>query len=123
MRKIQSITHTQKAISTLLQSKEYSFDETQRAFYNFFREFALRTGINVELFSSKEKLGKYQGEQGSWNKNTKTIRIDINAGLKNVSDRKEIKHGMLNTFSHELTHIAELSGFLGRTARSYSQRT
>ena len=71
----------------------------------------MRTGINVELFSSKEKLGKYQGEQGSWNKNTKTIRIDINAGLKNVSDRKEIKHGMLNTFSHELTHIAELSGF------------
>lgn len=91
--------------------KGIQLDETQRAFYNFFREFALRTGINVELFSSKEKLGKYQGEQGSWNKNTKTIRIDINAGLKNVSDRKEIKHGMLNTFSHELTHIAELSGF------------
>lgn len=91
--------------------KGIQLDETQRAFYNFFREFALRTGINVELFSSKEKLGKYQGEQGSWNKNTKTIRVDINAGLKNVSDRKEIKHGMLNTFSHELTHIAELSGF------------
>lgn len=91
--------------------KGIQLDETQRAFYNFFREFALRTGINVELFSSKEISGKYQGEQGSWNKNTKTIRIDINAGLKNVSDRKEIKHGMLNTFSHELTHIAELSGF------------
>lgn len=91
--------------------KGIQLDETQRAFYNFFREFALRTGINVELFSSKEKLGKYQGEQGSWNKNTKTIRVDINAGLKNVSDRAKIKHGMLNTFSHELTHIAELSGF------------
>ena len=91
--------------------KGIQLDETQRAFYNFFREFALRTGINVELFSSKEISGKYQGEQGSWNKNTKTIRVDINAGLKNVSDRAKIKHGMLNTFSHELTHIAELSGF------------
>lgn len=91
--------------------KGIQLDETQRAFYNFFREFALRTGINVELFSSKEISGKYQGEQGSWDKNTKTIRVDINAGLKNVSDRAKIKHGMLNTFSHELTHIAELSGF------------
>lgn len=91
--------------------KGIQLDETQRAFYNFFREFALRTGINVELFSSKEKSGKYQGEQGSWNKNTKTIRVDINAGLMSVKDRAEIKHGMLNTFSHELTHIAELSGF------------
>lgn len=91
--------------------KGIQLDETQRAFYNFFREFALRTGINVELFSSKEMSGKYQGEQGSWNKNTKTIRVDINAGLKTVSDRAKIKHGMLNTFSHELTHIAELSGF------------
>ena len=91
--------------------KGIQLDETQRAFYNFFREFALRTGINVELFSSKEKSGKYQGEQGSWDKNTKTIRVDINAGLMSVKDRAEIKHGMLNTFSHELTHIAELSGF------------
>ncbi len=91
--------------------KGIQLNETQRAFYNFFREFALRTGINVELFSSEEKQGKYQGEQGSWNKNTKTIRVDINAGLMSEADRKEIKHGMLNTFSHELTHIAELSGF------------
>ena len=91
--------------------KGIQLDETQRAFYNFFREFALRTGINVELFSSKEKSGKYQGEQGSWDKNTKTIRVDINAGLMSVNDRGEIKHGMLNTFSHELTHIAESSGF------------
>ncbi|MGN0502465.1 MAG: hypothetical protein ACI4HN_06030 [Ruminococcus sp.] len=91
--------------------KGIQLNETQRAFYNFFREFALRTGINVELFSSKEKSGKYQGEQGSWDKNTKTIRVDINAGLMSVKDRGEIKHGMLNTFSHELTHIAELSGF------------
>lgn len=91
--------------------KGIQLDETQRVFYNFFREFALRTGINVELFSSKEKSGKYQGEQGSWNKATNTIRIDINAGLMSEADRKNIKHGMLNTFSHELTHIAELSGF------------
>ena len=91
--------------------KGIQLDETQRAFYNFFREFALRTGLNVELFSSKEKSGKYQGEQGSWDKNAKTIRVDINAGLMSVKDRAEIKHGMFNTFSHELTHIAELSGF------------
>lgn len=91
--------------------KGIKLDETQRAFYNFFREFALRTGINVELFSSKVVEGEYKGEQGSWNKNTKTIRVDINAGLKDVSDFGEIKHGMLNTFSHELTHIAEHSGF------------
>lgn len=91
--------------------KGIQLNETQRAFYNFFREFALRTGINVELFSSKEKSGKYQGEQGSWDKYTKTFRVDINAGLMSVKDRAKIKHGMLNTFSHELTHIAELSGF------------
>lgn len=91
--------------------KGIQLDETQRAFYNFLREFALRTGINVELFSSKAVEGEYKGEQGSWDKNTKTIRVDINAGLMSEADRKEIKHGMLNTFSHELTHIAELSGF------------
>lgn len=91
--------------------KDIKLNDTQKAFYNFFREFALRTGINVELFSSNVIEGEYKGEQGSWNNSTKTIRIDINAGLVSVTDRGEIKHGMLNTFSHELTHIAENSGF------------
>lgn len=29
----------------------------------------------------------------------------------NESDKENIKHGMLNTFAHELTHVAENSGF------------
>lgn len=87
--------------------KDMKLNDTQRAFYDFFREFALRTGINIELFASEDAYGKYQGEQGSWDKNTKTVRIDINAGLKSVDEKGKIKHGMLNTFAHELTHIAE----------------
>lgn len=90
--------------------KGIKLNETQKVFYNFLREFALRTGINIELFASEVVDGKYVGEQGSFNKNTGTIRIDINAGLKKVN-KKDIKHGMLNTFAHELTHVAELGGF------------
>lgn len=90
--------------------KGIELNDTQKAFYNFLREFALRTGINIELFASEVVDGQYIGEQGSFNKNTGTIRIDINAGLKKVN-ANDVKHGMLNTFAHELTHVAELGGF------------
>ncbi len=90
--------------------KDIELSDTQKAFYDFLREFALRTGIKIELFASEVVNGEYIGEQGSFDKNTGTIHIDINAGLKNVS-KNDVKHGMLNTFSHELTHVAERGGF------------
>ena len=90
--------------------KDIDLNDTQKAFYNFLREFALRTGLKIELFASEVVDGQYIGKQGSFEKETGTIQIDINAGLKKVN-KNDVKHGMLKTFAHELTHVAELGGF------------
>lgn len=56
--------------------------------------------IDIEVFESTARMGKYIGEQGSYSDGK--IRIDLNAGKNFTYDVAE--SAMLRTLSHELTH-------------------
>ena len=56
--------------------------------------------IDIEVFESSARMGKYIGEQGSYSDGK--IRIDLNAGKNFTYDVAE--SAMLRTLSHELTH-------------------
>ena len=56
--------------------------------------------IDIEVFESGARMGKYIGEQGSYSDGK--IRIDLNAGKNFTYDVAE--SAMLRTLSHELTH-------------------
>lgn len=61
-------------------------------------------GINIELFESKaDKDGNYQGERGSYDPKTNTMRLDVRAGVNKVGD-SYAGTTMLKTVAHELTH-------------------
>ncbi len=61
-------------------------------------------GVDVELYSSKHKMGVFQGDNGSYDPKTGKIRIDINAGVSEVS-KIITDSAMMRTMSHELTHF------------------
>ena len=64
-------------------------------------------GMNVEVFESKANAnGRYTEENGSYNKATNTIRLDINAGRYYTGDSMA-QTAMLRTMSHELTHAMQ----------------
>lgn len=64
-------------------------------------------GMNVEIFESKaDSEGKYTAENGSYNKGTNTIRLDVNAG-RNYKGDSMAQTAMLRTMSHELTHAMQ----------------
>lgn len=89
--------------------KGIRLNETQKTGVNFLKMLSEVTGVNVELFrSGTNEQGVKIGENGSYNRNTHTLRVDIDAGINNINDT-DIKHLILNTISHELTHIAELN--------------
>lgn len=73
-------------------------------------------GINVEIFESKaDKNGRLQGENGSFDPSTRTLRLDINAGFSTATGNRNslnaaMRYGMINTAAHELTHIAKEGG-------------
>lgn len=59
-------------------------------------------GFNLKLVASTANAeGKYTTENGSWDRNTRTLTIDINAGrISNES----ANYAMMQTAGHELTH-------------------
>ena len=64
-------------------------------------------GMNVEVFESKANAnGRFTEENGSYNKATNTIRLDINAGRYYTGDSMA-QTAMLRTMSHELTHAMQ----------------
>lgn len=64
-------------------------------------------GMNVEVFESKANAkGRFTEENGSYNKATNTIRLDINAGRYYTGDSMA-QTAMLRTMSHELTHTMQ----------------
>ena len=68
------------------------------------------TGVNIVLTKSKtDANGDFTDPNGAFNpKKPNELRIDINAGLKNISDVGELeKYVLLRTFSHEFTHFIE----------------
>ena len=82
-----------------------NLNETQKAAVNVAQILTQVTGVNYEFFeSSQDEQGKYVGENGSHNRNTNTIRIDINAGMKGSTEGNNI---MIVTLAHELTHYIE----------------
>lgn len=73
---------------------------------------ANRFGVNIQAITGVNPDGSFSGEQGSYNENTNTIRIAINAGLYDQhSDMANV--AMLRTLSHELTHSFRRNNFEG----------
>lgn len=64
-------------------------------------------GVNVVFFESKaDEMGRYTRENGSYNRKTNTIYIDVNAG-RNYKGDSMTKTALLRTLSHEVTHAIQ----------------
>lgn len=88
-------------------------NKEQRSTLKGIKAFAELTGLNIEMFASKsDNNGDYIGEQGSWNAETKTLRLDINSGKRSVNNAN-INHAITNTMAHELTHTAAEGKYFG----------
>lgn len=88
-------------------------NKEQRSTLKGIKAFAELTGLNIEMFASKsDNNGDYIGEQGSWNAETKTLRLDINSGKRSVNNAN-INHAVTNTMAHELTHTAAEGKYFG----------
>ena len=82
--------------------------ENQKDSVEYVNKAAEYSGFNVEWFKSEADAdgNVITPENGSYNSATNTIRLDINAGQKNI--KQALTQGaVISTFSHELTHIAE----------------
>lgn len=80
-------------------------NDTQRAAVDLANTLSDVTGATYEFFESKKnENGKYQGENGSYNRKENKIRIDINAGMISSTEGNNL---MVVTLAHELTHYAE----------------
>jgi N12 class adenine-specific DNA methylase len=87
-----------------------AFNDPRGKAYKSLSTIAKVTGINIVLYKSKTDAdGNFIDVQGEFDpKNPNEIRIDINAGLENISDVAELeKYVLLRTFSHEFTHFIE----------------
>lgn len=84
---------------------ESRLDDTQKAAVNVARVLSDVTGCKFVFFESeKNNEGKYVGENGSYNRRTNELRVDINAGKITENQGHNM---MITTLSHELTHYAE----------------
>ena len=84
--------------------------DTRGKAYKALSTIAKVTGIDIVLYKSQtDENGDFIGEQGKFNPaKPNEIRIDIHAGLTNISDVGELaKYALLRTFSHEFTHFIE----------------
>lgn len=68
---------------------------------------------NLEVIESKVENGRYVGENGSWNPNTRTIYIDVHAGRNRLTDSNSY---IVSTLSHEITH-----SFEGAASEEYAE--
>ena len=84
--------------------------DTRGKAYKAISTIAKATGVNIVLYKSQTDAdGNFIGEQGMFDPNNPNeLRIDINAGLDNISDVGELeKYVLLRTFGHEFTHFIE----------------
>ncbi|MBR6743848.1 MAG: class I SAM-dependent methyltransferase, partial [Clostridia bacterium] len=100
---------TVKGENVTIADLKTTFNDTQNTAYKILCTFAEATGIDIVLYQSEaNENGKFEEAQGKFSRKTDKIRIDINAGLTNVKDVKDLaKYTMLRTFSHEFTHFLE----------------
>jgi len=93
-------------VNNIPSGTKLTFEQNQMK--NFLRDMSVVTGLNIEVFQSKtDKHGNFIGENGSFDSSTRTLRVDINAGLNNENEQKAYKYSVLNTAAHELTHVAK----------------
>lgn len=87
-----------------------AFNDPRGKAYKSLSTIAKATGVNVVLYKSQtDAEGDFIGEQGAFDPdNPNELRIDINAGLKNISEVGDLeRYVLLRTFSHEFTHFIE----------------
>lgn len=95
--------------NSVSETKKMNLTAQQKGAIRFLRTLSY-FGVNVEVFESKTNdKGNYVGENGSYDRTTKTLRVDVNAGLDNVKQTvtEAARHGMFLNVGHELTHTAE----------------
>ena len=84
--------------------------DTRGKAYKTLSTIAKVTGVNIVLYKSETDAdGNFVGAQGAYDSaKPDELRIDINAGLTNISDADDLaKYALLRTFSHEFTHFIE----------------
>ena len=87
-----------------------AFHDTRGKAYKTLSTIAKVTGVNIVLYKSQTDAdGNFTDAQGEFNPaKPNELRIDINAGLDNISDVGELeKYVLLRTFSHEFNHFIE----------------
>lgn len=99
-----------------LGSRQAGFDGNQRAAVNALRRIAQTGIVNIEVFeSTADASGSYaEYENGSYDRETNTIRIDINAGRNTTTSLAS--YALLRTASHELTHFIKAQNTEGYRA-------
>lgn len=97
------------AVGVTLKELRESFNDTQGTAYKFLSSFAQVTGVDIVLYrSSADENGDLMGAAGKFAAKSDKIYIDVNAGLRNVSDVGDLtKYTMLRTFTHEFVHFIE----------------
>ncbi|MDD6967697.1 MAG: SNF2-related protein [Firmicutes bacterium] len=92
-----------------VQDLNTTLNKTQGKAYKVLSTIAEATGIDIVLYRSELKDGKYQGAQGQYKPSEPgTLYIDLNAGVLREMNADELsKYTMLRTFSHEFTHFIE----------------
>ena len=76
-------------------------DAKQKEFVAFGRLFAEAFGMNVKFVASEK--GK-RGDNGSYNRTTNTITLDVFAGIGKNANYNAIQSALSNTLSHEVVH-------------------
>lgn len=80
-----------------------SLNKTQREYYNFLKVVQSALGVNVRVFVS-ERGSRKDTENGSYDRSTNTLSIDLNAGMDDRSNFEAVKSCLLYTVSHESLH-------------------
>ena len=84
--------------------------DTRGNAYKALSTIAKVTGVNIVLYKSQtDENGNFIDVQGQFDPdNPNELRIDINAGLENISEVGDLeRYVLLRTFSHEFTHFIE----------------
>ena len=100
---------TVKGEGVTISDLKKTFNDTQNKAYKILTTFAEATGVDIVLYRSEANAdGDFEGAQGRFDWSDDKLRIDINAGLKNIKSVDDLaKYAMVRTFSHEFTHFIE----------------
>lgn len=95
--------------SVTIDSLKKTFNDAQNIAYKVLSFYADATGIDIDLYASEpNEAGEYTAAQGEYNRSTRRIAIDINAGLRYGNDVNSLgKYTALRTFGHEIVHFSK----------------